>query len=103
MGNAATNRQFFLWIMLGLLAWAVWVAVGTYLGPEFWATPTATSTSEEAPATAVAANKPKSLTRSFDYRKPLIVLGFVGLFAGGWGLLLWNRQQRLDRAAPPPP
>ena len=30
-----------------------------------------------------------------DFRKPLIVYACMGVFLGGWGLMLWQRSRRL--------
>ena len=91
MGKQTSNWAFFRWLMLGLAGWALFVALGTYLGPHFWDAP---KTDEDGQPVAQ-----KSLTRQFDYRKPLIVIGAASLFLGGWGWLLRARQLRLAREA----
>jgi hypothetical protein len=100
MTTPPRNRLFFRYLMLGLLSWGVLVALGTYLGPEFW-TPSRTvsdaeSTASEQPAVAEA-EPARGLTGTFDYRKPLIVVTCVGVFLGGWALLLYGREKRLAR------
>jgi hypothetical protein len=70
-----TSRQ--KWLPLALLAsalvvWAVLFAVGAYLEP--------------------GADQPRH-----DFRKPLIILGAMGLFLSFWGLALWLRSARRQK------
>lgn len=97
MNDKAASRRFYLLIMLGLVLWGILLALGAFLGPEFW-TPQASQPGEA--ATAGAGDEPttpRPLARSFDVRKPLIVLAFVGLFLAAWGLALRSRHKRLTR------
>ena len=91
MGKFTANMSFFRWIMLGLVAWALFVAVGTYLGPNFWKSTQYDQQGNPLP-------RPQA-TQTFDYRKPLIVIGTAAIFVGGWALLLRSRQRKLARAA----
>jgi hypothetical protein len=94
--SSKSQFGFFRILMLVLVLWGVLIAVGALLGPEFW-------TPANAPASGVANNaqvdEPGSLTRRFNILKPLLVIGVVGAFVGGWGLLMLSRQKRLARKA----
>lgn len=97
MKQSSSPKSFYLLIMGALVLWGGLLAVGAFLGPEYWAPQDQVqSTAAEADGTS---ESPKALARPFDVRKPLIVVGFVGLFLGAWGLALRSRHQRLQRAA----
>ncbi len=95
MEKPSSVKSFYVLIMVALVAWGGLLALGAFLGPEFWAPqnePAATATDQ-------AEQPVKTLARPFDVRKPLIVLASVGLFLGGWALALRGRQKRLQRTA----
>lgn len=94
MQKQPSPKSFYVWIMLGLVVWGGLLAVGSFLGPEYWAPAEVAETTTESNGEPV-----KTLARPFDVRKPLIVLGCVGLFLGGWGLALRSRQKRLAKNA----
>jgi hypothetical protein len=83
--KSPTLVWFFPVLIAALVVWGGLLALGTYLGPEFWAEPT----EDGAPA----------LVPPFDVRKPLIVMGVLAVFLGVWGLALRSRSQRLKRRA----
>jgi hypothetical protein len=89
MSKRPPHAWFLPTLMIVLALWGVLLAVGSLLGPEFWQRP------PEGEAARPAAK------RSFDYRKPMVVAGCVGLFVGGWGLALWLRQRRLAKQENP--
>lgn len=95
LDKSSSTRSIYLLIMGALVLWGGLLAVGAFLGPEYWAPQEQTKTATGADTQ----DAPESLARPFDVRKPLIVVGFVGLFLGAWGLALRSRQQRLLRAA----
>jgi cbb3-type cytochrome oxidase subunit 3 len=82
MGTKSSTRWFFPTVMGALVVWGTLVAIGVYLGPEFW------STEDEAP---------QALVQPFDYRKPVIVITFMLLFLGVWAFALRSRERRLAR------
>jgi hypothetical protein len=84
---AQPHTPFFRHFMTALVVWGTLVALRAFIGPEFWS---------REPA-AAATTRPYSLTPAFDIRKPLIIVGTVGLFVGGWGWLLYQRQRRMNR------
>jgi hypothetical protein len=99
--NAGSNSEawFFPLVIGSLLVWGGLVALGAFLGPNFWADPAQVAAEAEL-AEQAPGDKPRpQLSPSFDYRKPLIVTGCVGAFVSMWGLLMWNRQRRLARQA----
>lgn len=95
--NRNTGLQLLLLLAAALSVWALLLALGAYLGPEYWAEkkpdnrPAATAHADDAP--------PQALTRPFDYRKPIIVTAFMAIFLGGWGLALYLRHRRLQQDA----
>jgi hypothetical protein len=71
--NENTRKK---WLPLGVLAvvlvaWAGMFATGAYL--------------------QLGADAPKH-----DLRKPLIIMGCMGVFLGVWGLALWKRSRRQE-------
>lgn len=105
---ASPSTSFFRYVIIGLLVWGLFVGLGAYLGPQFWSqnAPPQNAPSQNTPAqntTAPATNQnatastARALNRSFDYRKPLVVVASVGLFVAIWGALLYSRQRRLAR------
>jgi hypothetical protein len=106
MNKAEPNSNLHAWfipvVIASLLVWGGLVALGAFLGPNFWAdaTPSAADHSPEQTPAPARDNDPDShhqLSPSFDVRKPLIVAGCVGAFVGWWGLLMWNRRRRILR------
>ena len=86
MGTKSSTRWFFPTVMGALVVWGTLVAIGSYLGPEFWGAPDAAS-----------AEAPSALVQPFDYRKPVIVISCMLLFLGVWALALRSRERRLSR------
>ncbi len=86
MGIKSSTRWFFPTVMGALIIWSALVAIGSYLGPEFWSAAD-TSTAEAPPA----------LVQPFDYRKPVIVISCMLIFLGAWALALRSRERRLAR------
>lgn len=86
MGTKSSTRWFFPTVMGALVVWGALVAVGSYLGPEFWGS-----------SNAAADQAPPALVQPFDYRKPVIVITCMLLFLGVWALALRSRERRLSR------
>jgi hypothetical protein len=68
------NRQqkkwrVLVWLAAALAVWASLLALGAYL--------------------QLGDDQPR-----YDLRKPLAILGVMGLFLGGWGIALWLRARR---------
>jgi hypothetical protein len=83
MNKNASHAWFLPALMIVLGVWGLLLALGAFLGWEFWEQP--------------RAGERPTAKRTFDYRKPIIVAGCVGVFVGGWGLALWARERRLVR------
>jgi len=94
MDKPSSAKMFYVGITLALVAWGAMLAVGAFLGPEFWAPKSVPSVS----ANNEGETPVKPLARPFDVRKPLIVVACMGLFLGGWALALRSRHKRLQRA-----
>lgn len=86
MGTKSSTRWFFPTVMGALVVWGALVAVGSYLGPEFWGS-----------SNAASGQAPPALVQPFDYRKPVIVITCMLLFLGVWALALRSRERRLSR------
>ena len=74
-----SNRLLILLIMLGVIAWGAFHAVGSYLG-------------------GLAPAGPGSL--SPDVRRGLVVMGFTLAFLGIWALLLERQKRRPPNERP---
>jgi hypothetical protein len=98
MQTTPANPWFFPVMVLALCVWGGLLALGAFLGPEFWSPPEA-----KQPVSAVqgqdTTDAPPALVRPFDWRKPIVVAVFVAIFLSGWALALWARQTRLQRQA----
>jgi hypothetical protein len=97
--KSTPEAWFFPLVIASLLIWGGLVALGAFLGPNFWADPAQVAAEAELVEHGPPDEPRQQLAPSFDYRKPLIVAGCVGAFVTSWGLLMWNRQRRLVRQA----
>lgn len=97
MTQPASSPSFFRYVIIGLLVWGLFVGLGAYLGPQFWSQNAPPQNSPAAASQNTATSPARALNRSFDYRKPLVVVASVGLFVAVWGALLYSRQRRLAR------
>lgn len=68
----------FLIIMLGLVAWGLFLAAGSYYG---------------------GVDRLGDNFLRHDWRRFGIVAGFVAAFLAFWGAMLYSRRRRLDREA----
>ncbi len=95
MLSKSPNKLFFPVMVAALVTWCGLLALGAFLGPDFWRKPEekAVATTHEDQANA----PPQTLVQPFDWRKPLVVMAFAAIFLGVWALALWSRQVRLDR------
>ncbi len=92
------QNQKMTWLLFGALAaWAVFLSVGGYLGVDDDLIQRETlARNKETKQVSSSTVKPEELMElKYDWRKPLIVIGFTSIFLGFWALMLRSRSNRL--------